>query len=135
LGIGLKNQNQRQQQPQQEWDAYRDLDRLNTIVEKENEAHDFFGKGLADWKKSVTGKQSARDATSLRKQFDDYESSILTTVPKGGKRHTALTDSLPKIKSSFLKESHQFALDSSTSTPAPSSTRACSASPGGRLAP
>ncbi|WP_285908078.1 hypothetical protein [Pseudodesulfovibrio pelocollis] len=111
MGIGFKNQNQRQQQPQQEWDAYRDLDRLNTIVEKENEAHDFFGKGLADWKKSVTGKQSARDATSLRKQFDDYESSVLTTVPKGGKRHTALTDSLPKIKSSFLKESHQFALD------------------------
>jgi hypothetical protein len=111
MGIGFKNQNQRQQQRQQEWDAYRGLDRLNTIVEKENEAHDFFSNGLADWQKNVTGKQSARDAVNLRKQFDDYESSILSTVPKGGKRHAALTDSLPKIKNGFLKESHQFALD------------------------
>jgi len=112
MGIGFKNQKQRQQQKrQQKRDAYHDLDRLNFTVEKENEAHDFFGKGLTDWQKNVTGKQPSKDATNLKKQFDDYEHSLLSSVPKGGKRHTALADSLPKIKDGFLKKGHQFAVD------------------------
>jgi hypothetical protein len=80
-------------------------------VETENDAHDFFGKGLGDWQKNVTGRQPSKDATNLKKQFDDYEQSVLSTVPKGGKRHAALTESLPKIKDTFLKQGHQFALD------------------------
>ncbi|WP_207264311.1 hypothetical protein [Desulfovibrio sp. Huiquan2017] len=111
MGIGFKNQHQPQQQRQQKRDAYHDLDRLNFTVEKENEAHDFFGKGLADWQKNVTGREPSNDAIHLKKQFDDYESSILSTVPKGGKRHTALVDSLSRIKEGFLKQGHQFALD------------------------
>ena len=111
MGIGFKNQNQYQQQRQQKRDAYHDLDRLNFTVEKENEAHDFFGKGLADWQKNVTGREPSKDAVNLKKQFDDYEQSILSTMPKGGKRHTALADSLPRIKEGFLKQGHQFALD------------------------
>ncbi|WP_338669385.1 hypothetical protein [Pseudodesulfovibrio methanolicus] len=111
LGIGFNNQNQQQQQRQQKRDAYHDLDRLNTIVEKENEAHDFFGKGLADWRKNVTGSNPSKDATNLKKQFDDYEHSILSGVPKGGKRHEALSKSLPGIKDGFLKQGHQFAVD------------------------
>jgi len=111
MGLGFKNQNQPQQQRQQKQYAYHDLDRLNFTVENENEAHDFFGKGLADWQKNVTGREPSNDATNLKKQFDDYESSILSTVPKGGKRHTALADSLPRIKEGFLKQGHQFALD------------------------
>ena len=94
-----------------EADGYHYLDRLNHVVEKENEAHDFFGKGLTDWQKGVTGSNPSRDATNLKKQFDDYEQSMLSTVPKGGKRHTALADSLPRIKDTFLKQGHQFALD------------------------
>ncbi len=85
MGIGYNNQNQ-QQQRQQKRDAYHDLDRLNFTVEKENEAHDFFGKGLAGWQKNVTGKQPSKDAINLKKQFDDYEHSVLSTVPKGGIR-------------------------------------------------
>jgi hypothetical protein len=119
MGIGFKNQNQQQQQQQrqqrqqrqQKHDAYHYLDRLNFTVEKENEAHDFFGKGLTDWQKNVTGNQPSKDATNLKKQFDDYEHSQLSFVPKGGKRHTALADSLPKIKDGFLKQGHQFAVD------------------------
>lgn len=117
MGIGFKNQNQRQQQQrqqqqrQQKRDAYHDLDRLNFTVEKENEAHDFFGKGLTDWQKNVTGNQPSKDAINLKKQFDDYEHSLLSSVPKGGKRHTALANSLPNIKDGFLKKSHQFAVD------------------------
>jgi hypothetical protein len=110
MGIGFKNQNQ-QQQRQQKRDAYHDLDRLNTIVENENEAHDFFGKSLVNWQKSVTGKKSSKDATSLKKQFDEYEHGILSNYPKGGKRHGALSETLPKIKDGFLKQGHQFALD------------------------
>jgi hypothetical protein len=110
MGIGYNNQNQ-QQQRQQKRDAYHDLDRLNFTVEKENEANDFFGKGLAGWQKNVTGKQPSKDAINLKKQFDDYEHSVLSTVPKGGRRHTALADSLPKIKDGFLKQGHQFAVD------------------------
>ncbi len=109
MGIGFNNQNH--QQRQQKRDAYHDLDRLNTIVEKENEAHDFFGKGLADWRKNVTGSNPSRDATNLKRQFDDYEHSILSSVPKGGKRHEALSKSLPGIKDGFLKQGHQFAMD------------------------
>lgn len=111
MGIGFKNQNQRQQQRQQKRDAYHDLDRLNTIVEKENDAHDFFGKGLGDWQKNVTGKKPSKDATNLKKQFDDYEHGLLSDLPKGGKRYGALSKSLPKIKDGFLKQGHQFALD------------------------
>jgi len=112
MGIGFNNQNQRQQQQlQKKRDAYHDLDRLNFTVEKENEAHDFFGKGLTDWQKNVTGKNPSKDANGLKKQFDDYEHSLLSSVPKGGKRHTALADSLPKIKDGFLKQGHQFAVD------------------------
>lgn len=111
MGIGFNNQNQRQQPKQQKRDAYHDLDRLNTIVEKENEAHDFFGKGLADWQKNVTGNQPSKEATNLKKQFDDYEHSILSTVPKGGQRHEVLSKSLPDIKKGFLQQGHQFALD------------------------
>ena len=114
MGVGFNNQykrDTRQQARQQKRDGYHDLDRLNHVVEKENEAHDFFGKGLTDWQKSVTGSNPSRDATNLKKQFDDYEQSMLSTVPKGGKRHTALADSLPKIKDSFLKQGHQFAVD------------------------
>jgi hypothetical protein len=95
MGIGFKNQNKQQQQRQQKRDAYHDLDRLNTIVEKENEAHDFFGKGLVDWQKSVTGKKPSKDATNLKKQFDGYEHGILSNYPKGGKRHEALSETLP----------------------------------------
>jgi hypothetical protein len=109
MGIGFRNQNQ--QQRQQKRDAYHDLDQLNTIVEKENEAHDFFGKGLADWQKNVTGKKPSKAATNLKKQFDDYEHGILSNYPKGGKRHGALSETLPKIKDGFLKQGHQFALD------------------------
>jgi hypothetical protein len=36
---------------------------------------------------------------------------MLSTVPKGGKRHTALSESLPQIKNAFLKEGHQLAVD------------------------
>jgi hypothetical protein len=111
MGIGFNNQNRQQQQRQQKRDAYHDLDRLNFTVEKENEAHDFFGKGLADWQENVTGREPSKDAVNLKKQFGDYESSVLSSVPKGGKRHTALTDSLPRIKEGFLKQGHQFALD------------------------
>ncbi|CCH48576.1 hypothetical protein [Pseudodesulfovibrio piezophilus] len=112
MEIGSNNQNQRQQQQrQQKRDAYHDLDRLNFTVEKENEAHDFFGKGLTDWQKNVTGNKPSKDANGLKKQFDDYEHSLLSSVPKGGKRHTALADSLPKIKDGFLKQGHQFAVD------------------------
>ena len=114
MGVGFNNQNKRdtrQQARQQKRDGYHDLDRLNHVVEKENQAHDFFGKGLADWQKSVTGNDPSGDATNLKKQFDDYESSVLSTVPKGGRRHTALAESLPKIKDTFLKQGHQFALD------------------------
>ncbi|CCH48494.1 prolipoprotein diacylglyceryl transferase [Pseudodesulfovibrio piezophilus] len=111
MGIGFKNQNQRQQPRQQKRDAYHDLDRLNTIVEKENEAHDFFGKGLAGWQKNVTGKKPSKDATNLKKQFDDYEHGILSDLPKGGKRHGALSETLPKIKDGFLKQGHRFAVD------------------------
>ncbi|WP_286181842.1 hypothetical protein [Desulfovibrio sp. Huiquan2017] len=111
MGIGFKNHNQQQQQRQQKRDAYHDLDRLNTIVEKENEAHDFFRKGLGDWQKNVTGNQPSKDATNLKKQFDDYEHSVLSAVPKGGKRHEALSKSLPDIKKGFLQQGHQFALD------------------------
>ncbi|MDD3311212.1 hypothetical protein [Pseudodesulfovibrio sp.] len=110
MGIGYNNQNQ-QPQRQQKRDAYHDLDRLNFTVEKENEAHDFFGKGLGDWQKNVTGNQPSKDATNLKKQFDDYEHSVLSTVPKGGKRHEALSKSLPDIKKGFLQQGHQFALD------------------------
>jgi hypothetical protein len=109
MGIGFRNQNQ--QQRQQKRDAYHDLDRLNTIVEKENEAHDFFGKGLADWQKNVTGKKPSKDASNLKKQYDDYEHSVLSTVTKGGKRHEALSKSLPDIKKDFLQQGHQFALN------------------------
>jgi hypothetical protein len=111
MGIGFKNQNQRQQPRQQKHDAYHDLDRMNTIVKKENDAYDFFGKGLADWQKGVTGKKPSKDATNLKKQFDDYEHGILSDLPKGGKRHGALSEALPKIKDGFLKQGHQFALD------------------------
>ena len=111
MGIGFKNQNKRQQPRQQKRDAYHDLDRLNTIVEKENDAHDFFGKGLGDWQKNVTGNKPSKDATDLKKQFDDYEHGLLAGLPKGGKRHGALSESLPKIKDGFLKQGHQFALD------------------------
>lgn len=111
LGVSFKNQNQRQQPKQQKRDVYHDLDRLNTIVEKENEAHDFFGKGLADWQKNVTGKKPSKDATGLKKQFDDYEHGILSNYSKGGRRHEALSETLPKIKKGFLQQGHQFALD------------------------
>jgi hypothetical protein len=47
--------------------GYHDLDRLNHVVEKENEAHDFSGKGLTDWQKSVTGSNPSRDAANLKK--------------------------------------------------------------------
>jgi hypothetical protein len=110
MGIGFKNQNQ-QQQRQQKRDAYHDLDRLNTIVENENEAHDFFGKSLVNWQKSVTGKKPSKDATNLKKQFDEYEHGILSNYPKEGKRHGALSETLPKIKDDFLKQGHQFALN------------------------
>lgn len=109
MGVGFNNRNRQQQQ--QKRDAYHDLDRLNFTVEKENDAHDFFGQGLADWQKTVTGKEPSKDATNLKKQFDDYEQAILSTVPRGGKRHTALADSLPRIKNTFLKQGHHFALD------------------------
>ena len=114
MGVGFNNQNKRdtrQQARQQKRDGYHDLDRLNHVVEKENQAHDYFGKGLADWQKGVTGNDPSGDATNLKKQFDDYEQSMLSTVPKGGRRHTALAESLPKIKDSFLKQGHQFAVD------------------------
>jgi hypothetical protein len=111
MGVGFNKPEPRQRQRQQKRDAYHDLDRLNHIVETENDAHDFFGKGLGDWQKIVTGKQPSKDASNLKKQFDDYEQSVLSTVPTGGKRHTALTESLPKIKDTFLKQGHQFALD------------------------
>ncbi|WP_239057717.1 hypothetical protein [Pseudodesulfovibrio sp. JC047] len=111
LGIGIKSQNQRQQSNQQKRDAYHDLDRLNSIVEKENEAHDFFGKGLTDWQKNVTGNRPSTDANILKKQFDDYEHDILSDLPKGGKRHGALSETLPKIKKEFLQQGHQFILD------------------------
>ncbi|WP_203529588.1 hypothetical protein [Pseudodesulfovibrio sp. JC047] len=110
MDIGFKNQNQ-QQPRQKKRDAYHDLDRLNFTVEKENEANDFFGKGLADWQKGVTGNNPSKDATNLKKQFDEYEHSVLASVPKGGKRHVALADSLPKIKDVFLKQGHRFAVD------------------------
>ena len=71
MGIVFNKPKVRQQPKQQKRDAYHDLDRLNTIVEKENEAHDFFGKGLTDWQKNVTGKRPSKDATNLKKQFDD----------------------------------------------------------------
>ena len=114
MGVGFNNRNRREtrgQARQQKRDGYHDLDRLNHVVEKENEAHDFFGKGLTDWQKGVTGSNPSKDATNLKKQFDDYESSVLSTVPDGGKRHTALAESLPKIKDTFLKQGHQFAVD------------------------
>ncbi|MDD3311959.1 hypothetical protein [Pseudodesulfovibrio sp.] len=111
MGIGFNNQNRQQQGRQQKTDAFHDLDRLNFTVEKENEAHDFFGKGLTDWQKGVTGKQPSRDAANLKKQFDDYEQSVLSSVPRGGKRHAALADSLPRIKDGFLKQGRQFAVD------------------------
>jgi hypothetical protein len=104
-------ENGRQQQRQRKLDAYQDLDRLNTIVEKENEAHDFFDKGLADWRKNVTGREPSRDATDLKKRFDEYERSVLSSVPEGGRRHTALAGSLPGIKGGFLRQGHQFAMD------------------------
>lgn len=129
MGIGFNNKNQRQQQRQQKRDGYHDLDRLNTIVEKENEAHDFFGKGLADWRKNVTGSNPSGDAANLKKQFDDYEHSILSGVPKGGKRHEALSKSLPGIKGGFLKQGTNSPWTSSTSGPGASSTRGCGASP------
>jgi cell wall-associated NlpC family hydrolase len=110
MGIGFKNQNQ-QQQRQQKRDAYHDLDRLNTIVENENEAHDFFGKSLVNWQKSVTGKKPSKDATNLKKQFDEYERDILSNYHKEGKQHGALSETLPKIKKDFLQQGHQFALD------------------------
>ena len=69
MGIGFKNQNQYQQERQQKRDACHDLDRLNFTVEKENEAHDFFGKGLADWQENVTGREPSKDAVNLKKQF------------------------------------------------------------------
>jgi hypothetical protein len=111
MGIGFNKPKPRQQPKQQKRDAYYDLDRLNTIVEKENEAHDFFGKGLNNWQKNVTGNRPSKDATTLKKQFDDYEHGILSDLPKGGKRHGALSETLPKIKNGFLKQGHQFALD------------------------
>jgi hypothetical protein len=114
MGVGFNNQykrDTRQQARQQKRDGYHDLDRLNHVVEKENEAHDFFGKGLTDWQKSMTGSNPSKDATNLKKLFDDYEQSMLSTVPKGGKRHTALSESLPQIKNAFLKEGHQLAVD------------------------
>ncbi|MDD3311530.1 hypothetical protein [Pseudodesulfovibrio sp.] len=80
-------------------------------MEAENDAHDFFTKGLDDWRKGVTGKDPSGDATNLKKQFDDYERSMLATLPTGGRRHTALSESLPKIKDAFLKQGHQFAVD------------------------
>lgn len=112
MGIGFKGQSKNTAQPrQQKRDAYHDLDRLNHIVEKENEAHDFFGKGLTDWQKGVTGKSPSKDAGTLKKQFDEYEQTTLADLPKGGKRHTALAETLPKLKDGFLKQGHQFALD------------------------
>ncbi|WP_319469518.1 hypothetical protein [uncultured Pseudodesulfovibrio sp.] len=115
MGIGINgkySQNrQRPRQRQQKRDAFHDLDRLNHVIEKENEAHDFFGGLLGDWQKGVTGKSPSKDATSLKSQFDDYEHGILSELPKGGKRHTALSESLPKIKDGFLSQGHQFAMD------------------------
>ncbi|MDD3311013.1 MAG: hypothetical protein PHP91_02645, partial [Pseudodesulfovibrio sp.] len=114
VGVGFNNRfkgEDREQARRQKRDAYRDLDRLNHVVEAENDAHDFFTRGLADWRKGVTGKDPSGDATNLKKQFDDYEQSMLSMVPKGGRRHTALSESLPKIKDTFLKQGHQFALD------------------------
>ena len=40
-----------------------------------------------------------------------YEHGILSDLPRGGKRHGALSEALPKIKDGFLKQGHQFALD------------------------
>ncbi|MBI9078808.1 MAG: hypothetical protein JEY79_03595 [Pseudodesulfovibrio sp.] len=111
MGIGFNKPKPRQQPKQQKQDAYHDLDRLNTIVEKENEAHDFFGKGLNNWQKNVTGNRPSKDATTLKKQFDEYEHGILSDLPKGGTRHGALSETLPKIKNGFLKQGHQFALN------------------------
>ncbi|WP_319471540.1 hypothetical protein [uncultured Pseudodesulfovibrio sp.] len=115
MGIGINNRygqnQQRQQQRQQKQDAFHYLDRLNHVVEKENEAHAFFGGLLGDWQKGITGKSPSKDATKLKGQFDDYERGLLSELPKGGKRHTALSESLPKIKDGFLKQGHQFAVD------------------------
>jgi len=66
MGIGLNNQNWQQLLLQQKRDAYHDLDLLNFTVEKENEAHDFFGKGLAGWQKNVMANSHPRMPSTSR---------------------------------------------------------------------
>ncbi len=74
MGIGINGKygqnRQRPQQRQQKRDAFHDLDRLNHVIEKENEAHDFFGGLLGDWQKGVIGKSPSKDATSLKSPHD-----------------------------------------------------------------
>ncbi len=112
MGIGINGcQSRKNQQKQQKRDQYTDLDRLNYVTNKENKTYDLFGQGLESWKQGVTGKQSSKDTTQLKNQFDDHEYSVLSGIPKGGKRHNALSETLPKIKSTFLQQGEQFAAD------------------------
>lgn len=111
-GIGINgSQSRKNQQRQQKRHGYTDLDRLNHVTAKENKAYDLFGKGLESWKQGVTSKNPSKDANQLKKQFDDHEYAMLSDLPKGGKRHGVLSETLPKIKDGFLKQGHQFAVD------------------------
>ena len=112
MGIGINgSQSRKNQQKQQKRDQYTDLDRLNYVTNKENKTYDLFGQGLESWKQGVTGKQSSKDTNQLKKQLDDHEYSILSGIPKGGKRHNVLSETLPKIKNTFLQQGEQFAAD------------------------
>jgi hypothetical protein len=105
------NRDQRQGVEPQQREPYHELDRLNTIVERENEAHDFFGKHLAEWQKGVAGTSPSKESKTLERQFTDYENAVLSEFPVGGKRHTTLAASLPTIRKDFLAQGQRHVLD------------------------
>jgi len=105
------NRDQRQDREPQQREPYHDLSRLNTIVERENEAHDFFGKRLAEWQKGVAGADPSRESKALERQFTDYESAVLSEFPVGGRRHTTLAASLPTIRKDFLAQGQRHVRD------------------------
>jgi len=79
MGIGMNGKygqgRQRQQQRQQKRSAFHDLDRLNHVVEKENEAHDFFGACLV-----IGRKVSPEKIRPKTRPTSKARSTIMNTV-------------------------------------------------------
>lgn len=57
----------------------------------------------------MTGANPSKESKALERQFADYENTVLSELPSGGRRHTALAASLPAIRKDFLTQGQQYA--------------------------